>query len=585
MTAALRTLLAATAYLVLTLAMTWPLAAHPGRDLPSDLGDPLLNTWIIGRNDLRFEAALAHGPSTLSGFWDARVFHPEPLTLAYSEHLIAQSVQALPVHAFTGNPILAYNVVFLSTFVLSGLFCFLLVRDLTGSDAAAFVAGLFFAFAPYRFYQLSHVQMLSTQWMPLVLLGLYRYFETRSLRALAVAVAALVVHGLSCSYLLFYFAPFVALFALYEMIRRGRLRDGRTWLHLTVAGGSALALSLPFLLPYRELQARGGLGRELWEVQWGAADVTSYLVAPEILKVLGPVLRAHEKPEGALYPGLTVVALALVAMAVGVRHRSRQPWVFFAIATVLAFWLSLGPTVMHAGQETGIPSLYRWLMHVPGYGSLRVPARFAMLVAFFLAVLAGYGAAALLRARRGLAVLTALCALFLVETDAAPITINVTSPLPDLKRPAAPIRQEAESPAVYDAVRNLPAESVVIELPFGVPGYDLQAMFYTLHHGHRLVNGYSGWQPPTNVALCSVLTPHPWRAEQASWEAMMRSGATHAIVHTGAWRHDQGEKATAWLERNGARRLFADGDDLLFALPTPSRAGDRAVDPDPIPLR
>jgi hypothetical protein len=560
MTAALRTLLATLAYVLLSLAMTWPLALHLGRDLPSDLGDPLLNTWIIGRNVQRLEA------HAFDGFWDARVFHPAPLTLAYSEHLIAQSVQALPVHAATGNPVLAYNLLFLSTFVLSGFFTFLLVRDLTDSDAAAFVAGLFFAFAPYRFYQLSHLQMLSAQWMPLALLGLHRYFESRSRAALVLAVIAIVTLGLSCSYLLFFFAPFAALFALYEMARTGRLREGRAWIELILAGGAALALSLPFLLPYRELQAQGGIRRELWEIQWGSADVYSYLVAPEILKVLGPILRGHEKPEGALYPGATVAFLALVAMATGLRHRSRQPWLFFAVAALLAFWLSLGPTVMVGGHETGVPSLYLWLMRVPGYGSLRVPARFAMLVALFLAVLAGYGAAVVARARRGTLALAALSVLFLVEADAAPITINVTSPHPDLKRAPAPIRQGADTPPVYDAVRRLPKDAVLIEFPFGVPGYDLQSMFYTLYHGHRLVNGYSGWQPPANVALCSMLTPHPWRAEDASWAAVVRSGATHAIVHEGAWRHDQGQKATAWLEQHGGRVLLRAEEDVLLQL-------------------
>jgi hypothetical protein len=561
MTAALRTLLATLAYILLAAVMTWPLALHLGRDLPSDLGDPLLNTWIIGRNVQRLEA------HAFDGFWDARVFHPAPLTLAYSEHLIAQSVQALPIHTATGNAVLCYNLLFLSTFVLSGLFTFLLVRDLTGVDAAAFVAGLFFAFAPYRFYQLSHLQMLSAQWMPLALLGLHRYFETRSRAALVLAVLSVVTLGLSCSYLLFFFAPFAALFALYEMVRTRRGREGRTWLELLLAGGAALALSLPFLLPYRELQAQGGIRRELWEIQWGSADVYSYVVAPEILKLLGPILRAHEKPEGALYPGVTVVLLALVAIAVGLRHRSRQPWIFFAVAVLFAVWLSLGPTVMMAGHETGAPSLYAWLMRVPGYGSLRVPARFAMLVALFLAVLAGYGAAFVARMRRGSLALVALSALFLVEADAAPITINVTSPHPDLKRAPAPIRQAADTPPIYEAVRQLPKDAVLIEFPFGVPGYDLQSMFYTLHHGHRLVNGYSGWQPPANVALCAILTPHPWRAEDASWAAVVHSGATHAIVHEGAWRHDQGQKATAWLEQHGARVLVRSEEDVLLALP------------------
>ena len=64
-----------------------------------------------------------------ANFWNANIFHPEPLTLAYSEHLFAQAVQILPVYALTGNIILCYNLLFLSTFVLSGLGMFLFVRE------------------------------------------------------------------------------------------------------------------------------------------------------------------------------------------------------------------------------------------------------------------------------------------------------------------------------------------------------------------------------------------------------------------------------------------------------------------------
>jgi hypothetical protein len=150
------------------------------------------------------------------------IFHPSRLTLAYSEHLLPQAIQILPVYLVSANPNLCYNLVFLSTFVLSGLGMYLLVRELTGNALAAFVAGLLFAFAPYRLPQSSHVQVLSSQWMPFVFYGLTRYFETRRLRPLAGAAAALIAQNLSCGYYLLYFSPFAASYALWEVWRRGR---------------------------------------------------------------------------------------------------------------------------------------------------------------------------------------------------------------------------------------------------------------------------------------------------------------------------------------------------------------------------
>ena len=35
-------------YSALSVALTWPLALGAGRDVPGDLGDSLLNMWILG---------------------------------------------------------------------------------------------------------------------------------------------------------------------------------------------------------------------------------------------------------------------------------------------------------------------------------------------------------------------------------------------------------------------------------------------------------------------------------------------------------------------------------------------------------
>ncbi|HSP92189.1 MAG TPA: hypothetical protein VLN08_14840, partial [Vicinamibacterales bacterium] len=157
---------AAAMYSVIALALTWPLAAGLTRDIPWDLGDSVLNMWILQWGADHWLRFLGGDFGAFRGYFHANIFYPEPLTLAYSEHLTAQVLQILPVYGLTGNIVLSYNLLFLSTFVLSGLGTFLLVRELTGSARAGFVAGLLFAFAPYRIGQFSHLQVLSSQWMP-----------------------------------------------------------------------------------------------------------------------------------------------------------------------------------------------------------------------------------------------------------------------------------------------------------------------------------------------------------------------------------------------------------------------------------
>ena len=102
---------------------------------------------------------------------------------------------------------------------------FLLVRELTGNAAAAFVGGLLFAFAPYRLPQSSHLQVLSSQWMPFVLYGLHAVLRRRdALRPLAGATAALVAQNLSCGYYLLYFSPFAAAY-----VAVGSVADAAGW--------------------------------------------------------------------------------------------------------------------------------------------------------------------------------------------------------------------------------------------------------------------------------------------------------------------------------------------------------------------
>jgi len=112
---------AAAAYLALTIVATWPLAGGLGRDVPADLGDPVFVMWALAWDCQQLLAILRGDFARLATFFDANIFHPLPLTLAYSEHFIAQAVQVLPVWVLTGNPILCYNLLYLSTFVLSGL--------------------------------------------------------------------------------------------------------------------------------------------------------------------------------------------------------------------------------------------------------------------------------------------------------------------------------------------------------------------------------------------------------------------------------------------------------------------------------
>ena len=342
--------LALTLYAALSVVLTWPVAAGLGSNVPGDLGDSLLNMWILAWG-------AEHVPKLLTlqiswaDFWNANIFHPEPLSLALSEHLFGQTLQILPVYWLTGNIILCYNLLFISTFALSAFGTYLLVRDLTGDKRAAFIAGLVYGFLPYRIASVPHVQVMSSQWMPFALYGLNRFVTTGSIRALAGGTAALVMQNWSCGYYLLYFAPFLPLFLIHRMWTLGKLRDVRIWTSLAGAGGAAIALSLPFLLPYQKAAETFGFERPFGEVVLFSANVWSYITASENVRLFGKLLRFYPHGEGETFLGFTPWLLALVALSSLVFHRSSKergsvdsaaPWLtyvtwFLVFVTVTQF--------------------------------------------------------------------------------------------------------------------------------------------------------------------------------------------------------------------------------------------------------
>lgn len=299
-------------FVVLSIVLTWPLAVRLDTTV-SDLGDPLLVTWILDWTS----HALLHQPLSL---FHAPMYHPEPLTLAYSEHLTGIALLLLPFHIAGVEPLVLYNLAMLLGFALSGYGAYVLARMFTPSTTASLVAGIFFAFVSFKFDHLAHLQNISSGWLPLILAAMIAYWREPSRRNAALFAAAFVMNGLTNVYYLLFVSAAIAMTVLFLLTAAPR-RDRRFWLRALGALVIAGMVLLPFLLPYRTVSKMYNLKREVGEVV--TTGWRAWLVTTNRSYVYGRFTSEWQTTENQLFPGL--MALFLAGAAVILTPRRRDP--------------------------------------------------------------------------------------------------------------------------------------------------------------------------------------------------------------------------------------------------------------------
>lgn len=483
-------------FTVLTAVMTYPQMRHMG-DAVHDPGDPLLNLWALSWVAHQLPIAPAH-------LFDGNIFAPERWTLAYSETLLAPAVVATPLLWMGMSRILVYNLVFVSGFILSGVGTALLVRDLTRNIGASIVAGIIFAYLPFRFDHYPQLQLQQAEWIPLALWAFHRVMGSGRLRDGLWLGTFVVAQVLSCMYYGIFLASYLvvvggALMLSNVSVARSRVR--------ALAAGVVLAIALLAPVGRAYLGAREVVGeRGADEIVARSATWRHYLASPASNRLYGWSAERFGAPERKLFPGLVAVTLAAVALW--------PPWspvrALYALGLGFAFNLTLGFNA----------PMYRFLFeHVALFRALRIPALAVILVGFSLAVLAGFGIArmsARLRAPSARAALALVCGVAaLVEGCSTPVHLTTI--------PEAP-------PAIYaDLLRdigNSPA-ATIIEVPMIVGG-DQKYMYYSTFHWQTLLNGYSGFFPPSYLRLVAVMRGFP---DARSLDTLRVRGARYAVIH------------------------------------------------------
>jgi hypothetical protein len=284
---------------------------------------------------------------------------------------------------------------------------------------------------------------------------------------------------------------------------------------LLCGGALALALTLPYALPYLEA-ARSVGARPVDEITRYSAQSISYFASPEFNRLWGWTSDSWGAPELRLFPGLLALLLAVAAIG----HPRRRMVLLYAVLTFVVVQLSFGMNGM----------LYRLLLgHVSSLQGFRSLARFGIIVGCTIAILAALGTQTLLerlsvgpRMRRALVPI--IIAILVVEYSNRPLPLS------------QPV--DATVPDVYKVLRRAepgPIAELPLPEPGTLPGWDPYFQAWSVWHWRPLLNGYSGFYASTYVDALKDLQHFPDRRSIATLrERNIRFVIVHRSFYTPA---------------------------------------------------
>jgi len=512
--------------LALAVLLTWPALRYPAYTLPHDLGDPALVTWILAWPG----QILVTDPAQL---WHGNVFYPARWSYAFTDSLLGYAPAGL-VGDGPAAAVLRYNILYVLVFALALLGGYALVRQLGAGRLGALLAGLAFAYAPWRFAQAGHLHVLSTGGIALALAMLARGhgwslrsgFRPGRVRPGWIVAGWLVAAwqvtlgfgiGLVFGYVLAGISVAVGLgWLVRRVVRRRRQPVGRLLAANLVGGATFAAVAVLMALPYLTVvDQHPQAQRQLADVELFSPPLRGFVTAPAESWLWGG---AHQSargvltwaPEMALLPGFGLLGLAAAGLAFSI-------WpvrVRLLLAAGVAASVLLGMGTQFAGGGV-YRLLYDWL---PGWDGLRTPGRLVIWTTLLLGVLAAGAVSAFGARSRELALergsahpgawlrLAALLPVVLVLAEG----LN-TTPHPVVPRPPAALA------TVDGPLLVLPSD----------PATDQLVMLWSTDGFEPVVNGSSGFAPESLTTTREVTQTFP---DEASISHLRSIGVVAVVV-------------------------------------------------------
>ena len=258
-----------------------------------------------------------------------------------------------------------------------------------------------------------------------------------------------------------------------------------------------------------------------FDIDIGIADFSAHdLVKPTLLLLLG------------------LVAFIVLSMSVSFFSRQssqdsgKRTYYLLWIIFFWALFLSFGKTFHFLGRSAPDLTLpFSWFYdYFPGFSGLRAPSRYGVFVLFVVAVLAGYGFKQIQKKfqKKQIKTLVLVLVILLLNIEYLSIPHRMSF---------VPVRKDI--PPTYQWLRDQPEDFALLDFPF-FPALGLESvyMYFSIFHGKKIVNGYSGFLPPSYFYIREVFNTFP---SKACIDILKSLDVKYLVFHTKLWKDQRVE--------------------------------------------
>ncbi len=462
--------------------------------MPGDIGDARLVSYFL-ENIYQF---ITTGKGSL---WHLPMLYPFPYVGAFSENLFGASPLYCVARCITSDQETAFQLWFLASYPLNFAGCYYALRKMGVSPIGATVGSVIFAFALPTSMRSGHPQLSYRFAVPLAVLGLLRFFESRDWSHLVVCLAWLVLQLYCSIYIGFFTGLLVIGIILAHMFsgaynHKANLARCKTdlcngWRRQTIGSRLLLlsaAISLGFGLvllfyPYLQVTQHYSFVRSVGEIASMLPRPESYFLSDHSWLWKSNAESFHSLPmrhEHQMFFGVLPLLLAIFGCFATVRKDLRE-----------TRWLIIRASVVVVLLTINIGGISLWLIfcQLPLASAIRAMTRLDLVLLFPVAFLGGLGVDALLRSAGPLGLRLSLLVGVMLVLEAAAISF--------------PCSEKAEWQRRVKTKESLlpmtvPSGAVLFFAQKHEPAYaeELDAMLVSQRKGFPTINGYTGNLPP-----------------------------------------------------------------------------------------